>query len=75
MFLHDQWMDYTESRKGLPRIIFQRCPIPAGTEKLDMWDRVVAPTVARNYANMRCNINNEVKTAFKGEICVSILIF
>jgi hypothetical protein len=68
-------MDYTESRKGLPRIIFLLCPIPAGMEKLDMWDRVMAPTVARNYANMRCNINNEVKKAFKGEICVSILIF
>jgi hypothetical protein len=70
-FLHETWMDYSESRKGLPRIIFQYCPIPAGANKVDMWNRVVAPTVAKKYANMRCNINNEVKKAFKGEsICI-----
>ena len=51
----------------MPRIIIERCPIPAGADKIDMWDRVVAPTVSRTYANMRCNIHNEVKKAFKGE--------
>ena len=66
-FLHDEWMEYTESRKGLPRIIIERCPIPAGTDRIDMWNRVIAPTVSRTYANMRCNIHNEVKKAFKGE--------
>ena len=66
-FLHNEWMEYTESRKGLPRIIIERCPIPAGTDRIDMWNRVIAPTVSRTYANMRCNIHNEVKKAFKGE--------
>lgn len=66
-FLHERWMDYTEARKGLPRIIFQRCPIPAGSEKLDMWNRVVTLTVSRNYATIRCNVNNEVKKAWRGE--------
>ena len=60
-------MDYTEARKGLPRIIFQRCPIPAGSEKVDMWNRVVTLTVSRSYATIRCNVNNEVKKAFRGE--------
>ena len=76
-FLHKHWMDYTEARKGLPRIIFERCPLPAGSEKLDMWNRVVTLTVARNYATIRRNINNSVEKAFKGEFCsilLSILI-
>jgi len=66
-FLHATWMDFTESRKGLPRIIFQHCPVPGNVLKEDMWDRVVAPTVAKKYADMRCNINNEVRKAFNGE--------
>ena len=70
-FIHETWMDYSESRKGLPRIIFQYCPIPAGATKVDMWNRVVAQMIAKKYTNMRCNINNEVKKAFKGEsICI-----
>lgn len=68
-FLHDKWWKYTNARRGLPRMIFARCPIPAGSTELDMWNRVVAPTISRNYANMRCNINKEVCNAFKGELC------
>lgn len=76
-FLHKHWMDYTKVRKGLPRIIFERCPVPAGSEKLDMWNRVGTLTVARKYATIRCNINNAVKKAFEGEfssLLLSILI-
>ena len=45
-FIHTTWMDYTELRKGLPRMIFQHCPIPAGANKVDLWDRVVTPSIA-----------------------------
>ena len=67
-FLHDRWMNYTTSRKGLPRMIFARCPIPPASTEVDMWNTVVAPTVARSYANMRCNVNKYVCAAFKGEL-------
>ena len=67
-FLHKNWMNYTNYRKGLPRMIFQRCPIPEGSTVLDMWNRLVAPTVSRNYSTMRCNVNKEVRNAFKGEL-------
>jgi hypothetical protein len=69
-FLHKDWMNYTKSRKGLPRIIFQRCPIPEGSTVLDMWNRLVAPTVSRHYSTMRCNVNKEVRNAFKSELGV-----
>jgi hypothetical protein len=69
-FLHKKWMNYTKSRKGLPRMIFQCCPIPAGSTVLDMWNRLVAPTVSRHYSTMRCNVNKEVRNAFKGELGV-----
>jgi hypothetical protein len=69
-FLHKDWMNYTKSRKGLPRMIFQRCPIPEGSTVLDMWNRLVAPTVSRHYSTIRCNVNKEVRNAFKGEFGV-----
>jgi hypothetical protein len=69
-FLHKDWMNYTKSRKGLPWMIFQRCPIPEGSTVLDMWNRLVAPTVLRHYSTIRCNVNKEVRNAFKGEFGV-----
>ena len=48
-FLHEKkWMDYSDGRKSLPTIIFRCCPVPANKSKVDMWDRVVVPTVQRN---------------------------
>ena len=37
-----------------------------GPDREDAWDRVVAPMVAKKYADMRCNINNDVRKAFQG---------
>ena len=61
-------MDVTKLREGLPRMIFQCGPIQEGRTVLDMWDRLVAPTVSRHYSTMRCNVNKEVRNAFKGEL-------
>ena len=66
-FLHEGWMDYSESRQSLTMTILRHCPVPGGQDKKDTWDRVIAPTLAKKYADMRCNINNEVRKAFYGE--------
>ena len=46
-FLHGDWMMYSEERKSLSSLVLKQ-------------DRVVAPTVAKKYADMRCNINNDL---------------
>jgi hypothetical protein len=75
-FLHEGWMDYLESRKSLTMTIFRHCPVPGGQGKKDTWDQVIAPTVAKKYADMRCNINNEVRKAFYGKLlCCLILLW
>jgi len=68
-FLHDGWMDYSEAKGSLTMTILRYCPVPSGRDKKDIWERVIAPTVANKYATMRCNINNAVRTAFIGECC------
>ena len=48
-FLHGNWMMYSEERKSLSALV--------------AWDRVVAPTIVKKYADMRCNINNDIHEA------------
>ncbi len=69
-FLHDQWMDYSDKKGSLPLSILWHCPPPVGRNKKDTWDCVIVPTVGTKYATMRCNVNNVVCSAFKGEYTV-----
>jgi hypothetical protein len=46
--------------------VLKHCAVPDGADQEDAWDRVVAPTIAKKYADMRCNINNDVRKAFQG---------
>ncbi len=51
---------YSEERKSLSSLVLRHCPIPAGVDREYAWDRVVAPTIVKKYADMRCNINNDI---------------
>jgi len=66
-FFHNDWMEYSTSRKSLCSMVFKHCPVPAGGDREDQWTRIVAPTMANKYANMRCNINNDVHKALNSE--------
>ncbi len=60
-------------------MVFKHCPVPAGGDREDQWTRIVAPTMAKKYADMRCNINNDVRKALNSEyyccVCGSIVLF
>jgi hypothetical protein len=66
-FFHDDWMEYSTSRKSLCSMVFKHCLVPAGGDREDQWTRIVAPTMAKKYADMRCNINNDVCKALHSE--------
>lgn len=66
-FFHNDWMEYSTSRKSLCSMVFKHCPVPAGGDREDQWTRIVAPTMAKKYADMRCNINNDVRKALNSE--------
>lgn len=66
-FFHTNWNEYLTSRKSLCALVFRHCPVPAGADKDDHWTRIVAPTMAKKYSDMQCNINNDVHKALSSE--------
>ena len=40
------------------------------TNKRAMWEKVTVYTIRLKYTNMKCNINNVIKTAYKGKCCI-----
>jgi FtsZ-binding cell division protein ZapB len=66
-FLQGNWMAYSDARKSLSSLVLKHCPIPPGADREDVWDRVVAPTIAKKYADMRCNITSDVRKALLGK--------
>ncbi len=56
-FLKDGWQDF--------------CPIKRAaytcfvcTDNRDMWDRVIVHSISRKYQNMKCNLNNNIKSIY-----------
>ena len=66
-FFHNDWMTYSEERKSLSFLVLKHCAVPVGLDRRNAWERIAAPTIASKYANMRCNVNNELKKTFLGE--------
>ena len=60
-------MTYSEERKSLSFLVLKHCAVPVGLDRRNAWERIAAPTIASKYANMRCNVNNELKKTFLGE--------
>ena len=38
--------------------------------KREMWERVSVYTIRLKYSNMKCNLNNVIKTAYKSKFCI-----
>ena len=61
-FLKDKWQSYLPERYN---IVYSGCmrhlKIPEGSDERDIWERVIVPSVARKYQNMKCNLNNDIK--------------
>jgi hypothetical protein len=38
--------------------------IPEGADKRDIWERVIVPSIMRKYQNMKCNLNNDIKSIY-----------
>jgi hypothetical protein len=73
-FFLGQWMVYSEDRRSLSSLVLKHCAGPNEADREDAWDRVVAPMIAKKYADMHCNINNDVRKAFQGMRCFVIFL-
>ena len=40
----------------------------------DQWDRAICPTIQMKYVTIRCNLNNEVRKAYKGKSFLKMFV-
>ena len=64
-FLKDNWKSYLSKEKSsLYSVCMRKLSIPENAEKQDIWERVIVPTIARKYQNMKCNLSNDIKVIY-----------
>ena len=64
-FLKDDWQRYLPmDKKSLYSVCMRHLKIPQGSEPKDIWERVIVPSIARKYQNMKCNLNGDVKALY-----------
>jgi hypothetical protein len=64
-FLKNDWQRYLPmDKKSLYSVCMRHLKIPQGSEPKDIWERVIVPSIARKYQNMKCNLNGDVKALY-----------
>ena len=66
-----------DQQNSLSNFVRKGLKIPEGADYRDIWDRVIVPSIRLKYTNMRCNINNDVRSAYKSEnlnLCIYLLM-
>ncbi len=43
----------------------QHFKIPEGSEKVDVWERVIVPSIKMKYVNIKGNMTNDLKRIYK----------
>ena len=77
-FLKDKWDVFDpDQQNSLSNFVRKGLKIPEGADYHDIWERVIVPSIRLKYTNMRCNINNDVRSAYKSEyliLCIYLLM-
>ncbi len=66
-FLKDGWHEYDQNKSSLSSLVRQNLATPEGANYKTLWERVVIPTIRLKYINMKCNLNNKIKDAYRNE--------
>ncbi len=77
-FLKDKWDVFDpDQQNSMSNFVRKGLKIPEGADYPDIWERVIVPSICLKYTNMRCNINNDVRSAYKSEyliLCIYLLL-
>ena len=75
-FLGKDWTEYDRNSGSFCNMVGRKLVLPRGVQWRDVWGRVVAPTIAKKYTDMRCNINNLVRAEYMGNYhcCSSLFV-
>ena len=64
-FLKVGWMDYSTDKDSLPSFVQRKMNMTNVDDFETMWERVIRPTMQQKYVTVRCNLNNEIRKAYK----------
>ncbi len=64
-FLKDGWQDVLPERPtSLYLLCMQKLKIPEGADKRDIRERVIVPSIRTKHTNLKCNLNNDIKSIY-----------
>ncbi len=64
-FLRKNWKEYLpHDTRSLYSVCMKHLSIPEGSDKRNIWDRVIVPSIRGKYQSMKCNMNNKIKSIY-----------
>ena len=66
-FLNDNWMAYDDGHDSLLSFVQRKMNMEDEDDFKGLWERVISPTIQQKYVTVRCNLNNEVRKAYKSK--------
>jgi hypothetical protein len=64
-FLNKGWTTHDPTKKkGLSMLVKRHLPIRKGKTFAEEWNKIIAPAIAKKYTDMRCNVNNKIRSSF-----------
>ncbi len=60
-------MEYSDKNESLSSFVKRKMKMEQVDEYVEIWERVICPTIQMKYVTIRCNLNNEVQKAYKGK--------
>lgn len=66
-FLDKDWMEYSEDKDSLSLVVWRKLKLNIDDDYMDLWNRVIRPTINAKYVHIRSNLSNEVRKVYKSK--------
>ena len=72
-FLRKNWQDFLPNdRRSLYAVCMKHLSIPEGSDPMEIWERVIIPSIRDKYQSMKCNMNNIIKSIYMSMRCLLV---
>ena len=68
------WMKYSDGPESLSSFVRRKLKMEQDNNFREQWERVICPTIQMKYVTIRCNLNNEVRKAYKGKSFLKMFV-
>jgi hypothetical protein len=70
-FLRYGWQNYLpDQQHSLSTLCLKKLALPEGSDKEDVWERVIVPSIQMKYINIKGNMNSDLKKNFMSMSCI-----